>query len=174
MRGRRPSDGRSTATRLEREGLAVETEANASDGLDRLVADERFDCVVSEYDMPETNGPEFLRAVREKHPDLPFVFFAGTGSEEIASKAISAGVTDYLRKGTGPERYEELANRIRNSAERYCAERALERREERYRRLVDPRAPNAPNHVPVPARVRPRDDRDDRLRGWKAPWEPPT
>lgn len=49
------------ATMLEREDdrFAVETEAAAADGLDRL-HDSEFDCVVSDYDMPETNGIELL------------------------------------------------------------------------------------------------------------------
>ena len=125
------------ATYLEREGLAVESETSARDGLDRLAGNRSFDCIVSDYDMPETDGLEFLRSVREDHPDLPFVLFTGEGSEEIASAAISAGVTDYLRKGTGAGQYEVLANRVSNNAERYRTERALERSGERYRQLVE-------------------------------------
>ena len=113
-----------TATFLERqdEDFAVGTATSASEGLDRL-ADGRVDCVVSDYDMPERNGIEFLEAVREAHGDLPFVLFTGKGSETVASEAISVGATDYLQKGTGTEQYELLANRIRNAVERYRADR---------------------------------------------------
>ncbi|MFB6281060.1 MAG: response regulator, partial [Haloferacaceae archaeon] len=84
------------ASFLERENdrFVVETATSASDGLDRL-ADDRFDCIVSDYDMPGRNGIEFLETVREDHPELPFVLYTGKGSEEVASDAISAGVTDY-------------------------------------------------------------------------------
>ncbi|MFC4359510.1 PAS domain S-box protein [Halobium salinum] len=121
---------------LERHGDDVEAvvETTAADGFDRL---DGVDCVVSDYDMPETNGLDFLAAVRERDPDLPFVLFTAKGSEEIASRAISAGVTDYLRKGSGGERYEMLANRVRNAVERHRAETELERTETRYRRLVE-------------------------------------
>jgi len=44
---------------------------------------------------------EFLRDVRERYPDIPFILFTGKGTEEIASDAISAGVTDYLQTETG-------------------------------------------------------------------------
>ena len=92
-------------------------------GLERL-EHEAFDCVVSDYDMPGRNGVEFLRTVREDHPELPFILFTGKGTEEIASNAISAGVTDYLQKETGTSQYEVLANRIENAVERAESQRA--------------------------------------------------
>jgi CheY-like chemotaxis protein len=75
--------------------------------------------------MPGKDGIEFLQAVREAYPDLPFVLFTGKGSEAVASDAISAGVTDYLQKQSGTEQYELLVNRIRNAVQaRREAERA--------------------------------------------------
>ncbi|WP_299334624.1 PAS domain S-box protein [Haloplanus sp.] len=116
------------ATFLEREDdrLAVETAISAAEGLDRL-ADGRFDCVVSDYEMPEQNGIGFLEAVRESHSEIPFILYTGKGSEAVASEAISAGVTDYLQKDGGTEQYAVLANRIRNAVDRHRAERASRR-----------------------------------------------
>ncbi|MDY6819043.1 MAG: PAS domain S-box protein [Halobacteriales archaeon] len=105
----------------EDERLEVVTETNASDGLSRL-ADERIDCIVSDYQMPSMNGLEFLEAVRKEYPDLPFLLFTGKGSEEVASDAITAGATDYLQKG-GTEQYELLANRVLNAVEQDRATR---------------------------------------------------
>jgi PAS domain S-box-containing protein len=121
-----------TATLLEREaGLQVETATSADAGLDAL-AEWEFDCIVSDYDMPGTDGLEFLTAVREQGCELPFILFTGHGNEAVASEAISAGVSDYLQKGTGTEQYEVLANRIRNYAAQYRAEREIERARRRY------------------------------------------
>jgi PAS domain S-box-containing protein len=116
------------ATFLEREDdrLAVETATSVAEGLDRLAGD-RFDCVVSDYEMPEQNGIEFLQAVRESHPETPFILYTGKGSETVASEAISAGVTDYLQKNGGTEQYAVLANRVRNAVDRHRAERARRR-----------------------------------------------
>jgi DNA-binding NtrC family response regulator len=113
---------------LEREGDSIEvlTEHSADAGLARLET-ERVDCVVSDYDMPETDGLEFLDAVRAEHPDLPFILFTGKGSEEIASEAISAGVTDYIQKRGGAEQYSVLANRIENTVRRRAVEREIRR-----------------------------------------------
>ncbi len=102
--------------------LHVEAEPSAAAGLDRL-DDEPFDCVVSDYQMPGTDGLEFLAAVRETHPDLPFVLFTGRGSEEVASEAISRGATDYVQKTGGTEGYELLANRVANAVDQHRSAR---------------------------------------------------
>ncbi|WP_144797336.1 PAS domain-containing protein [Halorubrum depositum] len=102
-----------TATRVEDARELIETEPIA--------------CVVSDYEMPTRNGLELLREVRDAHPDLPFILFTGTGSEEIASEAISAGVTDYLQK-RGPEQYDRLAARIRHAVAEHRTEHQLRER----------------------------------------------
>jgi len=113
---------------LEREGDALEviTENSPEAGLERLETED-IDCIVSDYDMPRTNGLEFLDAVREKYPDIPFILFTGKGSEEIASEAISAGVTDYLQKKGGTDQYTVLANRIGNAVQQYHASQEVKR-----------------------------------------------
>jgi PAS domain S-box-containing protein len=106
--------------------FSIETAANPSEGLAQL--DEDIDCIVSDYEMPGMNGLEFLEAVRENYPQLPFILFTGKGSEEIASEAISAGVTDYLQKETGTDQFTILANRVVNAVEQYRTRTELERR----------------------------------------------
>jgi PAS domain S-box-containing protein len=120
-----------TATFLEREDnrFTVETITSAEEGLQYLT-DRPPDCVVSDYNMSGMDGIELLGAVREDHPDLPFILFTGKGSEEVASDAISAGVTDYLQKQSGTEQYKLLTNRIKNAVQARREARRAERQEE--------------------------------------------
>ncbi|OLZ39290.1 hybrid sensor histidine kinase/response regulator [Natrinema saccharevitans] len=117
----------------EHEQFAVVTEPSASEGLERLSQAE-FDCVVSEYQMPDMDGLAFLQAVREEYPDLPFILF--TGSEEIAGEAISAGVTDYLQKKSDADQFSVLANRIENAVDRTRTDHRLEESQRRFRTLL--------------------------------------
>jgi len=127
-----------TAEFLQREtdSLEVVTATSARDGIDRL-DDERFDCIVSDYDMPGRDGLEFLEQVRTEYGDLPFILFTGKGSEEIASEAISAGVTDYLQKEAGGDQYTVLANRIRNAVDQARSRDALEASQERLSLFIE-------------------------------------
>lgn len=74
-----------------------------------------FDCIVSDYKMPALSGLDFLRAVREEDPLIPFLLFTARGNEATASEAIAAGVTDYVRKGPEFAHYDELVERIRSA-----------------------------------------------------------
>ncbi|WP_284009202.1 response regulator [Haloarcula pelagica] len=126
-----------TATFLEREegGFEVRTESNPSDAIE-TVTEVELDAIVSDYDMPTMDGLEFLEAVRQINEGIPFILFTGKGSEEIASEAISKGVTDYLEKRTGPDQYSILSNRICNAVEQYRASETLKRSEEKFSKVV--------------------------------------
>ena len=126
----------STFLEREDERFVVETAASAGAGLERL-AEETFDCIVSDYEMPGQDGIAFLEAIRAEHPELPFILYTGKGSEEVASDAISAGVTDYLQKETGTSQYAVLANRIANAVEQYRSKRELEASRERLSLFFD-------------------------------------
>ena len=129
-----------TAELLERSAaeLSVAVAGDARTGLGRL-EDDRFDCVVSDHEMPDMDGIEFLEAVRRRRPEFPFVLFIGEGSEDLASRAITAGVTDYVQKQAGTDHYELLARRLRSAVDGQRAERevsALDRIDRTVRRTV--------------------------------------
>lgn len=93
--------------------LEVRVETSPETALETL-EESPVSCVVSDYAMPTMDGLEFLDAIKTDFPDLPFVMFAGQGSEQVASQAIQLGADDYLEKDTGKHRYELLATRIKN------------------------------------------------------------
>ena len=90
--------------------------SSAAGGLDVLEegtdGDPGVDCIVSDYQMPGMDGIEFLKEVRDRYPELPFILYTGQGSEEVAKRAILDDVTDYVEKDVGLEQYEILAERV--------------------------------------------------------------
>ena len=134
-----PDFAEMTATFLEREddSFVVETLTRADEALDLLAENsDRLDCIVSDHEMPVMTGIELLENVRKEYDGLPFILFTGKGSEEIASEAISAGVTDYLQKG-GTDKYTILANRVVNAVETARAKDNARRSQKRFETLSE-------------------------------------
>ena len=115
------------ATFLERkrESLSVATVSSGNEALERL-DEESFDCIVSDYEMPEMDGLELLKSVKREHPDLPAILYTGAESKDVASEAIDQGVTEYLQKRHGTDQYALLENRIVNVVTKHRAERRFE------------------------------------------------
>lgn len=91
-----------------------------------LIKNQSFDCIVSDYQMPEMNGVEFCKEVRTTST-IPFIIYTGRGSEEVASIAFAAGVDDYVRKEPVISHFKVLAKRIRHAVEKKRAEDELDR-----------------------------------------------
>jgi|APHM01.1.fsa_nt_gi PAS domain S-box len=127
--------GELTAMRLERgnDCFTIETAMSAAEGIE-CIETQQPDCIVSDYNLPRKNGIEFLECVRENHPELPFILFTGTGSEQVASTAISAGVTDYIKKDSDVEQHEVLANKIETVVEQYRAEQTLDQQRDLFKK----------------------------------------
>jgi CheY-like chemotaxis protein len=89
---------------------------SAATGTERI-AEGEFDCVVSDYAMPGTNGIEFCKTVREEYPELPFILYTSRSCESVATELLSAGVTDYVQKENGRAHLAILADRIITAVE---------------------------------------------------------
>lgn len=96
-----------------------------------------IDCIVSDYQMPDMDGLAFFERLAPERSDLPFILFTGRGSEEVASDALSHGVTDYLQKESGTDQFVVLANRIEQAVKNSRSERRLETTRRRFRTLVE-------------------------------------
>lgn len=96
--------------------LQIESTSSADKAL-RMLQNEDFDCVVSDYRMPGMDGIELARILRESS-DIPFFILTAWGSEEVAEAAIAAGVNGYLRRRQDPSYYQVLAKQIRRAVKK--------------------------------------------------------
>jgi DNA-binding response OmpR family regulator len=95
--------------RLVQEQFAVQL---ASDGIEaqRLAANQAFDLVILDLNLPGTNGLDVLRNIRSQKPDLPVMVVTGSSLVEERVRGLDAGADDYVAK---PFAFAELAARIR-------------------------------------------------------------
>ena len=86
---------------LERDGsLRVETYLSVKEAWQKLTTNTPlYDLILSDYQMPQTNGLEFLQQLKSAHIDLPFIIFTGKSREEIVIEALNSGVNYYVQKG---------------------------------------------------------------------------
>jgi DNA-binding response OmpR family regulator len=95
--------------RLEHEQFAVQVVSDGEEA-QRLAADQSYDLVILDLNLPGMNGLEVLREIRSKKPDLPVLIVAGANMVEERVRGLDAGADDYLAK---PFAFAELAARIR-------------------------------------------------------------
>lgn len=70
-----------------------------------------YDCILSGYNFPNTNGLEFLKEVK-KQTDIPFILFTKENNDEIIHDIISENVDDYVEKDLNKIQYKILSKRI--------------------------------------------------------------
>jgi len=83
----------------------------AGDGVEGLAAVEggQFDLILSDVNMPNMNGLDFVREVSGKIDNPPpIVMITTEGSEEVISEAMSRGANGYLKKPFTPEKIQEV------------------------------------------------------------------
>ncbi len=86
----------------------------------------KYDAIISDYEMPQKNGLDFLKELRSQKNDIPFVLFTGKGREEVAIQALNLGADGYYNKQGSPETvYGELAHGIKITTQRKKAEEKL-------------------------------------------------
>jgi DNA-binding response OmpR family regulator len=100
------------AIRLSNDGYEVIGVADAK-AASQVIFNSGTDAVISEVNLPGTDGLQFCRALRENSASarLPFFFLADEEGERIATQCLEAGADDFFKK---PPDLEMMSIKIRN------------------------------------------------------------
>lgn len=81
-------------------GCGVDEITEAADGQQgwTIFQAEEFDLVLTDWNMPEMTGLEFLKEIRGSGSQVPVIMVTTEGEKGKVIEAIQAGVTDYLCK----------------------------------------------------------------------------
>lgn len=93
--------------RAEKE-YVVDTAISATEALEQI-QHRNYDLVITDIMMPELDGIDFLKYLKDNYPEIDVIMITGYPSIESTVKAIKLGAFDYIQK---PFTIEELMGRI--------------------------------------------------------------
>ncbi len=67
-------------------------------GARRQLERQAFDCVVLDWQFPEGDATDFLRALRRDQPELPIIVVSGSDEAHLPERVLQAGAQDHLNK----------------------------------------------------------------------------
>jgi CheY-like chemotaxis protein len=92
--------------------ITSDTVNSAREALQRLEISS-YDVVISDYDMPFMDGIAFLKTIRDKKINIPFILFTGVDRKELMRQAIENGANSFIEKIGDPKaQYIELSQKI--------------------------------------------------------------
>lgn len=88
----------------------ITTATNGTLALQKLdAAAQPFDLLISDWNMPQKNGLDLLKEVRQAHPTMPFLMVTARADKESIVDARDNNVTAYIRK---PVAFDEFKKKI--------------------------------------------------------------
>jgi DNA-binding NtrC family response regulator len=102
------------AERLAGRGFNVETAGGGTEAIDRA-KEESYDAIVLDLLMPEMDGLETLKQLKEINPDLQVILLTGHGTIDKGVEAIKLGAMDFVEK---PADFKELLEKIKKAKDK--------------------------------------------------------
>jgi two-component system invasion response regulator UvrY len=93
-------------------GEIICEEAQDFHELRALVSKDSWNLLILDLAMPDGNGIEVLRQVKQDYPNLPILIISIYPEDQYALRTIRAGASGYLTKDSAPEELVDASNKI--------------------------------------------------------------
>jgi adenylate cyclase len=102
------------ADALNRQGFAVTVADDGQAALEHARQDERFDMIVTDYDMPRMNGFELVHALKRepKLRDIPTLMLTARDTRRDQAQMRAVGLTSYLVKPFSVDKCVAIVERV--------------------------------------------------------------
>ena len=100
-----------------------------------VLARNEFDLVITEYQLPWTDGLSILRLIKKQWPSIPVIMFTGTDDQNIVIESMNLGLNVFLPKTS--KSYINLANTVKTVLEQTESRRRSARMETFSQTLLD-------------------------------------
>lgn len=107
--------GKSFDRVLSEKGYKVNTAMSGKEAFEKFAGND-FDLVFTDLRMPEQDGLEFAKRIREMNPWLPVVVVTGYGTQEAEAKAKEMGLAGFIHKPVTPEGLLETTAQVLKNA----------------------------------------------------------
>lgn len=101
---------------LARKGWQVTDFNNAEDAISALKANQDYDVVLADINMPGMTGMDLLTKAKEAAPHIPVIMITGYPSIDLAVEALKDGAADFLPKPFMPEELEVIVRKASGEA----------------------------------------------------------
>jgi len=102
--------GKSCSRILSPDGYQVEYETNPKKGLAKVESG-NYDLVLLDLRMPEMDGVEVLKKLKQKRPEVEVVIITAYSSVDTAVETLKTGAKDYVPKPFTPEELKEVVKK---------------------------------------------------------------
>lgn len=96
---------------LRRANYIVDTALGGQEALNMMSRNE-FDIIVTDLNMPEMNGLELLKTVKEIAPQIAVILVTGFATVKTAVEAIKSGAYDYIEKPFEQSEFIDMINNV--------------------------------------------------------------
>lgn len=122
-----------------RQSVIIST-ASCKDDFENAIKQETFDCVITDFNLPDCRADELIERLGRVQPDCPAIVVSGSDRQDVVVRSIRSGGVDFIHKDKaieGDHLWDRLEAVLDNARQKKNERRRVERRIQHLTRLAE-------------------------------------